>query len=365
VKPRNVMITVEGKPMLIDFGVASLISSYQPEARHDISGTYPFMAPEQVRGAAESDHRVDVFGLGGILKFLLVGEGPYEGGDSVVEAVKEGHVWTIPDENGPAMSRTLRRIANRALDADPAKRYQSAREMARALRRVGAVRRVLALAGAAALVIAVIVALYSLGVVGGTEAQGPQAIGADLQVHFQRKDDVGSYQILDADALPLHSGDRIQVHGKLTEPLWAYVIAVDSEGEATVVYGQNAHRPVTEIHIPAGRDEWLEVLSPPAGTETIVLLARREMLPDPKAFSEKLLALGEAPAPALARTELFVLDDTGPRLRQGSVVRRLGETPVKSDKGFLDLLHQGFVGECEVVRVLAFPQEPASSPSQP
>jgi hypothetical protein len=370
VKPRNVLITTDGKPMLIDFGVASLISPYQPEARHDIAGTYPFMAPEQVRGDARADHRVDVFGLGGILKFLLVGEGPYDGAESTPVAVKEGRITPISDTDGPAASRALRRIANRALDADPAKRYQSTRAMARALRRVGARRRLLAFAGACVLLGVAVVALHRLGFIFGP-AEGPdgpaaraagalQAVEANLEIHLQRRGDVGSYRKLTADDLPLRSGDRIQIHAKLGRPLWAYVIAVSTEGGARVVYprGRIAHGPVTEVHVPAGRDEWFEI-SPPAGTETIMLLARRQPLDDPRAFSERLLAL--ASPPTVEGTGLYLIDQQGPRLERSVLLRQLSERPVMVEKGFLDLLQQGVPERWDVVRVLAFPQAPADS----
>ena len=371
VKPRNVVITTQGKPMLIDFGVASLVTPYQPEARHDGTGTYVFMAPEQGLGDPGADHRVDVFGLGGVLKFLLVGEGPYGGTGSTLEALIEGNVALIEDEGGPAMRRALCRIANRALDADPAKRYQSARQMARALRRVRARRPLLALAGGVVLIVVAALALYGPGgILEGTEtpgeaaakaSAGPRAIRANLEIHFQRKGDVGLYRILTADDLPLRSGDRIQIHASFGEPLWAYVIAVSSAGGARVVYpkGRMDHGPVSEVHVPADRDEWFEI-SPPGGTETILLLARRQPLADSKAFSEKLLALG--PAPSIDGAGLYVASQAGARLLPGGLVRQLGEKPVTVEKGFLDLLYKGVPEQWEVVRVLAFPQEsPADS----
>ncbi|MGB2823782.1 MAG: serine/threonine-protein kinase, partial [Phycisphaerae bacterium] len=79
-KPANVVIAADGRPLIIDFGLSSLISAYQPTHASDTSGTPAFMAPEQARPGAEIDHRVDIFALGGVLKCLLDGAGPYGAG---------------------------------------------------------------------------------------------------------------------------------------------------------------------------------------------------------------------------------------------------------------------------------------------
>ena len=76
IKPRNVIVTSEGRPLLLDFGIATLLSAYQSDHGAGVSGTPTFMPPEQARGDPGADHRVDVFALGGVLKYLLEGVCP-------------------------------------------------------------------------------------------------------------------------------------------------------------------------------------------------------------------------------------------------------------------------------------------------
>lgn len=134
-KPLNVLVTREGKPLLIDFGLASMVTAYQPEPRRDASGTYPFMAPEQARGEPEADHRVDVFALGALLKYLLAGAGPYSDTEHPVRAARQGNVVRL-EPSGSRLRRRLCRIANRALSPDARERYQTVKELNDALRKV-------------------------------------------------------------------------------------------------------------------------------------------------------------------------------------------------------------------------------------
>lgn len=91
-KPDNVMVGTHGQVYVMDWGVALLLDGERPsttaallgtlahmggDAPGSIIGTVDFMAPEQALGkTSEIDERTDVFGLGGILYFLLTGQGP-------------------------------------------------------------------------------------------------------------------------------------------------------------------------------------------------------------------------------------------------------------------------------------------------
>ncbi|MCK4284083.1 MAG: protein kinase, partial [Candidatus Brocadiae bacterium] len=379
-KPQNVIITPDGKPLLIDFGVASLVSAYQPERRRDGSGTYVFMAPEQARGDADADHRVDVFGLGAMLKFLLVGKAPYEQHrdiNSAIVAAIDGKVVPVPVESGPPVRRALCRIANRALDPDPARRYRNAWKMAAALRRLKARRLVLATM-AVGLVLAAAGLFASSAFPGLFRGRGApvQEVEASLEIHYQRKGQGTSYEILTADDLPLRDGDRVQIHVELSEPLYAYVILAGAKG-AKLVYPPAGEEQVPvmkvqipfppagdePVHVPSDKDEWWYELEPPYGTETILLVARRERLEDAEAeaFADGLLSLG--PAPAIEGARLLVVDGTGSRIHEGTSLadpgrsRALSAKPVESPKGFLAKLVKGVPKQFTVVRALAFPYE--------
>ena len=127
-KPQNVMLGAFGEVLVLDWGVAksrqphrpsisiepspSKADQQSPTASATAAGTPGYMAPEQVHGVA--DERADVFGLGGVLFFLLTRQHPSA-------AVGTHEQW--PDVR--AIPTALRAICERARAADPEDRYQS------------------------------------------------------------------------------------------------------------------------------------------------------------------------------------------------------------------------------------------------
>ena len=127
VKPSNILIGDDGLPKLIDLGLASPLAS---DALREISGTFPYMSPEQARGQVERiNARSDVFGLGAVLYELLTGRPPYRGRnlDDIWDQAREGRV-TAPRELKRSISRSLERVCMKALAADPTRRFTSAAE---------------------------------------------------------------------------------------------------------------------------------------------------------------------------------------------------------------------------------------------
>jgi hypothetical protein len=361
VKPLNVIITPEGKPVLIDFGVASLLTAYRHESRQDGSGTFPFMAPEQARGAPDADHRVDIFGLGALLKYVLVSRSPYEqhgSTDSALEAARAGHVIRVDETGAPPLRRRLCRIANRALDPDPDRRYQTAAEMAAELRR--AIGRpgwlVPTVAGGAAALIAMgVLVVAALRQQPAAPVDGVAAApGFGLEVLFRRQGPADDYRPLTAGALPLLIGDSVRIHAALPRPLYAYVFALNSGGEARRLYPPEGERaqPVQELVLPAQPGEGIE-LAPPAGTQTVILLARREPLPAIDATIGRLSGFGAAPV--LSGPVLLEGDSAGVRFTEGGGTRRGGAQPVTVGTNYLDRLISRMSREGTLVRVLAFP----------
>lgn len=136
VSPHNIMVGLDGIARLSDFGVAYVRRSMgDPE---EISRGKPaFTAPERVSGSP-GDRRSDLFSVGVILWNCLTGSSLFEGGD--IETTLE-NVLTRPIPPASRHGRSpesLDAICFKALQRNPAKRYQTAEEMLVHLRKVAA-----------------------------------------------------------------------------------------------------------------------------------------------------------------------------------------------------------------------------------
>ncbi len=143
-KPANVLVTMEGRPKVLDFGVARAtdgdIQTLTLQTHMgQLVGTVPYMSPEQASGDPEAiDPRSDVYALGVIAFELLAGRLPYDvGGKLIHEAVR------VIREDDPARLSTIDRrlggdietIIAKALEKEPGRRYESASAFAQDIRR--------------------------------------------------------------------------------------------------------------------------------------------------------------------------------------------------------------------------------------
>ncbi len=134
-KPENIMIDADDNIKLIDFGIAT-----NPGARRitfaklsNTMGTPDYISPEQVKGK-RGDGRSDLYALGVMLYEMLTGKVPFQGPNPF--AVMNDRLLNNPippREIDPAITPQLQEIIYRALERDPAKRYQNAAEFARDL----------------------------------------------------------------------------------------------------------------------------------------------------------------------------------------------------------------------------------------
>jgi len=135
VKPANILITADNRVKITDFGIARLETS-NLTMEGQLLGTPNYMAPEQIQGK-EVDHRSDLFSLGVVLYEMLTRHKPFQGENLTVVShrIVYDH-FTPPREYVNELAPGIEPVLNRALEKDPARRYQRARELVEDLRRV-------------------------------------------------------------------------------------------------------------------------------------------------------------------------------------------------------------------------------------
>ena len=139
IKPENIMIRKDGIAQIMDFGLAKLYSGSEVSRLTKAGttmGTMGYMSPEQVQGL-DVDHRTDIFSLGVVLYELLAGESPFKG------MHETAIMYEIVNIDAPPLS-TIKKdidpqlddIILECLEKDKDERCQSAKELAKDLRKV-------------------------------------------------------------------------------------------------------------------------------------------------------------------------------------------------------------------------------------
>jgi serine/threonine protein kinase len=135
IKPSNLMIT-DGIVKILDFGVARLADEQRLTiAGSSTVGTVAYMAPEQASGQ-DADERTDIWALGTVLYEMVVGHVPFRGSsaDAVFYAIKHEPVPAMRSGR-TTIPAAVDTIVRKALDKSSDRRFGSARELSRELRR--------------------------------------------------------------------------------------------------------------------------------------------------------------------------------------------------------------------------------------
>jgi serine/threonine protein kinase len=274
IKPRNVLIDERGRPRLIDFGLARRDHAWSGPPADSPGGTATFMSPEQALGRSDRiGPWTDVFGLGGLLYYLLTLRPLYQGPSSLSIHRQAREARFLPIRQvAPATPRRIERIAHRALAADPERRYRTAAELEAALRRFLAARRIAAILLAIGLVCSALALWRAIPT--------PPRIVA-LHIEAFRGETSEAMGRVGMTPRPIREQDDVEVSFGLDAPSYCYLIALNPDGQVQLAHPERADRPSPRsdrIRFPAD-DLQLFGLTDGPGLQAFVAMASRRPLP--------------------------------------------------------------------------------------
>lgn len=134
VKPSNILLRVDGSPVLTDLGLATALDETAQQQRltpaNVIVGTADYISPEQIRGTAV-DGRADVYALGVVLYEMVVGYVPFAG--RTPHETLRAQLDEPPPPLPATVPEVVRALIGQALQKDPRDRFASASAMAAAI----------------------------------------------------------------------------------------------------------------------------------------------------------------------------------------------------------------------------------------
>ena len=131
IKPQNIMLLPDGTIKVTDFGIARFSRNEirATSATDKAIGSVHYISPEQARGDI-TDEKADIYSTGVMLYEMLTGRLPFEADSAVSVAIMQLQSEPkLPREINPSIPEGLEEITIKAMQKDPAKRYQSAAEM--------------------------------------------------------------------------------------------------------------------------------------------------------------------------------------------------------------------------------------------
>ena len=186
IKPGNVLLDAEGRPLITDFGIATTTEELV-DGRATSVGTLPYMAPEQVAGETQLiDRRTDIYALGVVLYEMLTGKLPYQA--RTPAALREQILFRSPTRFDGEISEAVEAVCLKCLAKHPADRYATAEQLATELRAAFDARRPrnwrwLMVLGIAVLIVLAGVGVWSL-IRGGLSGRATHAFVEDGAFYF-------------------------------------------------------------------------------------------------------------------------------------------------------------------------------------
>jgi serine/threonine-protein kinase len=134
VKPQNMLITMDRKLKITDFGIARALVSINPNERNDVVWGSPlYFSPEQANGIAPSPSS-DVYSLGIVMYETLTGKLPYTGNTSEELTRMHSEVLAVPPSKlNPQITEALDQIVLKVISKEPSSRYRNADQLGRVL----------------------------------------------------------------------------------------------------------------------------------------------------------------------------------------------------------------------------------------
>jgi serine/threonine protein kinase len=138
VKPSNIILDPRGNAYLTDFGLAEVKKSEKEtmmseDVQRRLSGTIPYMAPEQLKEETRGDKHSDLYSLGVVVYEMLTGQLPYRGRDVGLIYQITSSEPLPPTLANPELPHGAESVLLRALDKKPEKRYSSCQTFAEEL----------------------------------------------------------------------------------------------------------------------------------------------------------------------------------------------------------------------------------------
>ena len=139
IKPQNILLTSTGVAKVLDLGLARIVDEEDDHTaltqEGTVMGTVDYMAPEQARDTHATDSRGDVYSLGATLYYLLAGKPPFAGGTAAEKLLRLSSEDPPPlGQLRPDVPREVTDIVVRMMARRPDDRYQTMEDVVRALR---------------------------------------------------------------------------------------------------------------------------------------------------------------------------------------------------------------------------------------